>query len=190
MQSQGLALYLFVVFFSAICCFFFSPRKAHAENLSFSSLNQTSVTMRHEILELQSNNIVNNIEVLQNGDSWQEVIKHPLSHPDLEENLADCLTYAKQLQANLDESIHFISHSNEFEQIQKIVEMLNIKQTRGICLKLREQGLFSSETKLKGNGITKDYLIALINHCKIYKPKLVLSIVEGVLNQENCIKNA
>lgn len=186
----ALAVYFFIAIFSAISCFFFTPQKAHAENLSLASLDQTIVTMPHEILELQSSNIVHHIESLRDDNFWREVIQHPLSHPDLEEHLANCLTYAKQLQADLEESMHFISNTHEFEEIQKLVEMMNFKQTRIACLKLREQGFFSSEMKVKGKGITKEYLVALINHCKIYKPKLVLSILKEILDHQVSIVNA
>ncbi|KAB8333590.1 hypothetical protein SD80_012395 [Scytonema tolypothrichoides VB-61278] len=66
----------------------------------------TSITQENLCPALDA--IINQLALIRQSPDWKRLVEHRLSHPELTTNLANCLTYAKQLYADLEASLEII----------------------------------------------------------------------------------
>ena len=62
--------------------------------------------------------IINHLTVIRQSPDWKSLVAHPLSHPELAADLANCLTYAKQLYADMEASLEIIDEVEQEALVQ------------------------------------------------------------------------
>ena len=204
----ALAIELFLIVFSVLCCLVSSSESSKVGN----EMIVTSDFQDVDDIERTLSNVVLQLQQIEDSGFIKRIAALPEAHPELETILGDTLHYSTELKLRINQ---FISNQTESLQVTTkevtntslakqdysiwdslapvhveqdfyvgVIEKLNATQARKVASSLKKQGIIDPSKKLSGKGIGRDWLIFLIqDHLPAHQQE-VKQALEQVLNRE------